>query len=154
MGRSCGPTKYRRSGAPGKLNSNGEFHDVHSRKANFCFRIPSGQQDKIRAIDDFKQAEINNFCFIDTPISLPSWDHIARIFIDLGNRSTQWDFGKSDHAHAYKNSPLRPSGAELAYLVLFNPIDKEWYDWRPSALLFGSTAAVLHYNTCSRLFGR
>ena len=39
----------------------------------------------------------------------------------------------------------------MAYIVLFNPTDNCRYAWRPLALLFGPTTAVLHYNTFSRL---
>ena len=73
------------------------------------------------------------------------------MFSDLGGRPRQWGFGKRDHSHAYKNSPLRPSDSRRAYIALFNPIDKCWYAREPLALLFGETANVLHYNTFSRI---
>ena len=65
-------------GPPGKLSPCGTFIDCPGKVVNICFRFPLDQREKIRDIDDFRQAEINKYCFIDTPISLPSWGHIAK----------------------------------------------------------------------------
>ena len=55
------------------------------------------------------------------------------------------------HIAAYKFLPLRPSDSQFAAIALWNPDGENWYVCFPRAHLFGSTAAVLHYNCFSRL---
>ena len=69
----------------------------------------------------------------------------------LASNKKQWAFGKIDHRYAYKALPPKPSGACFATLALCNPDTKRWNGFRPRTLLFGSTAAVLHYNCLSRI---
>lgn len=133
------------------MNGQCLFIDNANKIDNFRFRFPISKRDKIRDTDHFKQAEINRLRCIPTPISRPSWDRIANMVSDLGHLVRRWDFGKRDHAHAYNNCPLGPIDSALAYIVLLNPPDRPWYAWRPSSLLSGPTAAVLHYNALSRL---
>ena len=78
------------------------------------------------------------------PIALPTWDHSAQSAIDLRKRKHDWEFPKADHASAYKNLPLIPEHAQLAFGALRSPGNGQWYAFPPRALIFGAVAAVLH----------
>lgn len=137
--------------APQPLDKSGNFRDLPDEKVNIAFRFGVLQSDKLRGCDDLKDSLTNETCYITTPITLPSWDHIASAARILAANKKQWAFGKIDHRDAYKALPLKPSEACFATLALRNPDDGVWYGFRPRTLMFGSTAAVLHYNCLSRV---
>ena len=58
-------------GPPEEITDEWVFIDNPAKQVNFCFRSPIDQHGEIRDIDDFKQAGINRFCRIDTPIHFP-----------------------------------------------------------------------------------
>ena len=118
---------------------------------NIAFRFGVDQADKLRACDDLKHNEVNLYCTVWTPIKLPTWDHIAQMCLDIRHTRKPWEFFKSDHEAAYKQLPLRPEHARLAFVALRDPITSRWMAFPPKALLFGATSAVLHYNCFSRL---
>ena len=115
-----------------------------------AFRFGVDQSDKLRACDDLKYSKTNEFCSVKTPISLPTWDHIGQMATTVADSARPWSFLKTDHAAAYKQLPLRPDQANLAVIALRDPTTDQWAAFRSRTLVFGSTAAVLHYNCLSR----
>ena len=70
--------------------------------------------------------------------------------VTIAPSARPWSFLKSDHAAAYEQLPIRPENSELATIALRDPNTDRWAAFRPRALMFGSTAAVVHYNCLSR----
>ena len=138
-------------GPPEPLDENGNFTESPSGRINIAFRFGVSQTDKLRGCDDFKDALTNRRCRVDTPITLPGWDHIASAARILSDRDNARAFGKIDHEAAYKALPLRPSDTRHAVIALWGPKSKKMFGFRPRTLLFGSTAAVIHYNCLSRI---
>ena len=58
---------------------------------------------------------------------------------------------KADHKAAYKQLPIDPADQETAIIALRHPSNSRWYGFVTRALIFGSVAAVLHYNVFSRI---
>ena len=136
--------------SPRILNSSGRFGDAPSFPINNAFRFAVVQGAKIRACDDLRASETNRSCKAIAPISLPSWEHVAQISNDLLKSGRGLAFGKADESDAYKKLPLKAPDAFLAVITLQGP-DGKWYVFTPRSQLFGSTAAVVHYNTFPRL---
>ena len=136
---------------PEPLNSEGNFTNNLSERFNVAFRFGVSQADKLRGCDDFKDSLTNKTCIVQSPITLPGWDHIAAAARTLSASEQSWAFGKIDHRDAYKSLPLRPSESNYAIIALYQPESRRWFGFRPKTQLFGSTAAVLHYNCLSRI---
>ena len=136
---------------PEPLDSDGNYRDRPLSKCNIAFRFGVEQSDKLRGCDDFRDSLTNTACHIGTPITLPGWDHIVAAAKILAGAQRPWAFGKIDHRAAYKALPLTPDHVKYAVIALWNPIQKGWFAFRPRTQLFGSIAAVLHYNCLSRL---
>ena len=58
---------------------------------------------------------------------------------------------KADHADAYKQLPVTTKDELAAVVTLKDLVDGKWCGFIPRTQLFGSTAAVLHYNCLSRV---
>ena len=84
-------------------------------------------------------------------ISLPTWGHIGEMCLKIADARKPWPFFKTDRESAYENLPLAPDSAKLCLVTLRNPADGIRYGFWPRALLFGASAAVLHYNAFSRI---
>ena len=63
-----------------------------------------------------------------------------------------WALFKADPEADYKNLPLDPSDHLYAIVVLRRPAAGIWHSFRSRTLVFGSVAAVLHYNIQTALF--
>ena len=74
-----------RSDAPGRLDAAGGCLGRPHGRVDSSFRLPVKHSDKIRAIDDFLHSATNRYCFVDTPISLPSRYHITGIGLSLSD---------------------------------------------------------------------
>ena len=135
---------------PRPLDSSGRFEDSPALPLVNAFRFAVVQGEKIRACDDLKASLTNRACKVITPISLPSWEHLAQACILLSDSRHEWSLGKGDESDAYKKQPLRSSDAILAVTTLMGP-DGRWYGFVPRSQIFGSTASVVHYNSFSRL---
>lgn len=137
--------------APLPFDSDGNLLGSDFDAANLAFRFPVIQGAKIRACGDFKYGLIN-LCAADlTPITLPTWGHIAQIAADLSTPPREWSFMRADHKAAYKNLPLNPDQSRFCIAPRRSPGDSEWYGFSPRTLLFGASAAVHHYNCCPGL---
>ena len=125
-------------GDPIPIPSSGLLPDIHPEGVNIALRVGVEQAGKLRACDDLKHNWANLACSVWTPITLPTWDHIAQSALDLRKRKLDWEFTKEDHASAYKNLPLLPEHARLAFFALRSPDNGQWYAFPPRALIFGA----------------
>ena len=116
-----------------------------------AFRFGVEQMDISRSRDDLKYSTTNLYCTVWTPIKLPTWDHIAQISLRARPTNEPWAFFKTDHEAAYKQLPLDPTQANLAMVALRHPTLRTWFVFAPRSLIFGSVAAVIHYNCFSRI---
>ena len=137
--------------APVPLSANGDLLEQKEEKCNIVFRFGSLQADKLRGCDDLRDSMTITACTIRTPITLPGWDHIAAASRILAGTRCSWSFGKVDHKSAYKALPILPRDSRYAVIALWNPDEKRWCAFWPRTQLFGSIAAVLHYNCFSRV---
>ena len=136
---------------PEVLDSDGNFLGHSGERCINAFRFGVQQSDKLRGCDDLKDSLTNTACTVRSPITLPGWDHIAASSRILAGQHTAWSFGKVDRKSAYKALPIRPLDAKYAAITLWGPTRKVWCGFRTRTQLFGSTAAVLHYNALSRI---
>ena len=135
---------------PAVFSANGDIEFFPQGATNAAFRFGVSQGSKLRACDDLRHNMTNLCTSILTPITLPTWDHLAQMakIAHLTNRN--WDFLKGDHASAYKQLPLGPKYANLSVVTLRDPKTNKWNGFTPKVLLFGAVSAVLRYNCFSR----
>ena len=117
-----------------------------SKRHNVSFRFGVLQAGKLRACGDLKHSMTNLACTVETPIQLLSWDHIAQVSSMLSADGGDWVMFKADHKAAYKQLPIDPADQETAIIALRHPPNSRWYGFVTRTLIFGSVAAVLHYN--------
>jgi len=115
-----------------------------------AFRFGVHQADKVRACDDLKDNGTNALCLVETPITVPSWDHVVTMCDHVRKNPGTWFFGKVDHESAYKFLPIRPDHMRFARIILRSPVSGELQMFQSKVLPFGSVAAVLHYNVFAR----
>ena len=139
-----------RLGKPLALNSTGRYTDQASLPLNNAFRFAVIQGVKVRACDDLKASLTNKACSVLSPIALPSWGRLSRIALELSSAHRDLAIGKGDASGAYKTLPIDPADALSASVTLQGP-DKKWYGFISRSHIFGPAAAVVHYNTFSRL---
>ena len=136
---------------PAELAADGRPASWRSEKYNIAFRFGVLQQDKLRACDDLKHAMTNLACVISTPNQLLSWDHISQLSQLMSEKGGDWVLFKADHESAYKQLPIRPSDMKASIIALRHPSSGKWFGFVTRTLIFGSIAAVLHYNVFSRI---
>ena len=121
---------------------------VESGTSNVTFRFSALRVGKVRACDDFKYGRVNLSCAVRTPITLPTWGRIGQLSLAVRDSAVDWAFSKADHEAAYKNLP---SPRPRPTVALRSPVDGRWCGFLSRTLLFGASAAVLHYNCFSRI---
>ena len=115
-----------------------------------AFRFGVHQADKIRACDDLKDNGANALCIVQTPITVPSWDHVVSMCELVRKSPGTWSFGKVDHESAYKFLPINPDHMRMSRIILRHPQSGILQIFQAKVLPFGSVAAVLHYNIFAR----
>ena len=115
-----------------------------------AFRFGVEQMGKLRSCDDLEYSTADLYFTVWTPIKLPTWGHIAQIALNARPTNEPLVFFKTDHESAYIQLPLDPTQADLAMVALRHPTLMTWFVFAPKSLLFGSVAAVIHYNCLSR----
>ena len=90
---------------PCPFNESGTIINADVEGANVAFRFAVVRPDKIRACGDLKYGLVSRCCAADTPIMLPTWDHIGQLCLRIRHTDRPWAFFKADHKAAYKNSP-------------------------------------------------
>ena len=136
---------------PFDLTDSGRIANDPLSPVNIAFRFPVIQPGKVRACDDCRHSTLNDFCVVATPISLPSWDHVAECVRRVSHTNSDIHFAVADQWAAYKCEPLRPDHIPLCILAIWNPSAMKFVGFKPITQLFGSTAAVLNYNVLSRI---
>ena len=91
---------------PYEISPNGTLLDSDQMKFNFAFRFGVEQMDKLRACGDLRQNMVNLRTSVITPITLPTWGHIAKLSKDACRTNTKWTFQKADRDSSYKQLPL------------------------------------------------
>ena len=121
--------------------------------ANPAFRFGVQQGTKLRAVDDLKRSQTNRAAAVRTPVNLPTWDHFSAVIRSFHEKgmSENLAMAKADHRDAYKQLPVKEDHKMLAVVTLKEPDTGEMRGFIPQTQLFGATAAVLHYNTVSRV---
>ena len=122
-------------------------------RANPAPRFGVRKADKIRAGDDLEKSFASEATFISTPVNIPTWRHIAQmcLFFDLRGEIRTLAMAEAGRADAYRQFPLRTEDELTAAATLRNYQDGLFFGFAPGTQLFGSAAAVLHYNSFSRL---
>ena len=136
---------------PVELKEDGRPAGIRPGQYNIAFRFGVEQAAKLRACDDLRHSMTNSACSVMTPIQLVSWDHLAQLCRRSCGKSRDWALIKADHEAAYKQLPLRPEDQFRAVIALRCPVTGKWFGFVSRTLMFGATAAVLHYNVFSRL---
>ena len=106
---------------PEPLDSDGNFIHKPLERFNLAFRFGVSQADKLRGCDDFKDSLTNLTCRVQSPITLPGWDHIAAAARTLSASRQSWAFGEIDHRASYKALPIRPGDSDSAIIALWQP---------------------------------
>ena len=120
---------------------------------NPAFRFGVQQGEKLRAVDDLKRSQTNRAAAIRTPVNLPTWDHFSAVIrtFQEAKMSEGLAMAKADHRDAYKQLPVRKDQECFAIVTLRDPTSGKLRGFIPKTQLFGATAAVLNYNTVSRV---
>ena len=135
---------------PVKLDRDGKPENFTGQSYNIAFRFGVPQSSKLRACDDLRHSLTNEACAVTSPIQLVSWDHIAQIFRLVCSDGREWQLFKADHEAAYKQLPIRTLDQTSAIIALRHPTSGLWHGFVSRTLMFGSVAAVLHYNCFAR----
>ena len=152
MGRS------HRSGGQGwlapplPLDRDGALPGWKAHTCNVAFRFGVKKGSKLRACDDLKRSLTNQCCQVRTPIQLVSWDHSAQLSQLCGGDSDESHLFKADHEAAYKQLPIAPSDQCTAIVAIRRPQSMKWFGFVTRTLVFGSVAAVIHYNILSGIW--
>lgn len=125
---------------------NGDIPIFVHGAANAAFRFGVTQGEKLRACDDLRRNMVNLCALVMTPITLPTWGHLAQMAKQVPPSGFDWAFIKGDHASAYKQLPLDPRYANLTVVAPRNPSSGLWEAFVPRVLLFGAVSAVIDYN--------
>ena len=100
------------------------------------------QGSKLRPIHDGLEAQLNSAYTSTIRLDFQDADYVVALILELGKTQELNRVGKTlDWSKAYKQLPVLPEHRDLA-VAFFKDI--------PSALMFGSTAAVYAFNRVSR----
>ena len=136
---------------PTPLFDGGQPLSWHSEEFNISFRFGDLQTYKLRACDDLKHWMTNLACAAETPTQLDSWDNIAQLSNHLASMGGDWVMFKADHKAAYRQLPIDPADQATSIVALRLPMEGKWYGFVVRTLIFGTAAAVLHYNVLARI---
>ena len=94
---------------------------------------------------------MNKACRVDTPIHLPSVDHVAALAnIMQENGVPDIEFWKADHESAFKQLPLRGSHYNMVLVAVGEPLTGILWFSKARNLPFGAVSSVAHYTAASR----
>ena len=89
------------------------------------------QMNELRACGDIRQNMVNLRNSVLTPITLPTWDHIAQLSKDAYRANTKWAFLKADRDSEYKQLPLDPDYAGITVVAPRDPAASKWRAFPP-----------------------
>ena len=64
---------------PLPISTKGEVPGLQVGSANIASTFGADQHEKLRACDDLRRSMVNLRTSVTTPITLPTWDHIAQL---------------------------------------------------------------------------
>ena len=131
---------------PYEISPNATLLDFDQMKFNFAFRFGVEQMNKLRACGDLRQNMVNLRPSFITPITLPTWDHIAQLSKGAYSTNDKWSFLKADRDSSYKQLPLGPDFAGITVVTPRGPAASKWHAFFPRVLLFGAVSEVIRYN--------
>ena len=89
-----------------------------------ALRAPVIRPGNVRDCDDCIRSALNDFCAIKTPISLPSWDHIAECVRGITSDKLNLSFAAAERKSANARAPSRPGNISSFVLAVWSPIRK------------------------------
>ena len=131
---------------PCEFSPTGDIPIFPPWETNAAFRFGVSLGEKLRARDDLRHNMVNLRTSSMTPITLPTWGHLAQMAKRVHNSGLDWAFLKRDRASAHNQLPLDPRYANLTVVALRNPSSGKRMASIPKVLLFGGVSAVIHYN--------
>ena len=124
-------------GGPGRLAGNAY---------NSAFRFGVSHAGNLRARGDYRHRLTKEACAVSSPVHVVSWGRIAQISRIVCPGGRERHLFKADREAAYKQLPLRTAGQASAIIALRRPASGVWFGFVSRTLMFGSVAAVVHYN--------
>ena len=118
-----------------------------------CRRFSAPQSSKIRGCDNSKRSLVNKAASVGSKICLPRVDDLGSIANHISSIRGPVELWKADLESAYKHLPMMPAHAELCVIALRCPGDGEIYMFKTRTQTFGSSSAVLCFNTTARFLG-
>ena len=91
---------------------------------NIAFGPPISRHVKTRACEDCENSNLNDFCAIKTPVSLPSWGHIHECVREITSSNLSLSSAVYGRESAYKCAPLRPGSISICVLAVWAPARK------------------------------
>ena len=85
-------------------------------------------------------------------MQLVTWGHIAQMSLVLARDGGELRLFKADREAAYKQLPISPDDQWTAIVALCHPTSGKWFGFATRTLVYGSVAAVLHYNILSSIW--
>ena len=85
---------------PRMFNNDGSLLGKESSATNVAFRFAALQAGNVRALGDCRRARINEFCQIDTPMSLPSRGRADECVMGVSSAKTDRTFAVADQKAA------------------------------------------------------
>ena len=81
---------FGRLNGPHTFNEGGTLRGMESSANNVASRLAVLQPGEVRAAGECRRAKIGDFCQVDTPIALPSWDHVAEYARRVAIAKVDW----------------------------------------------------------------
>ena len=79
-----------------------------------------------RACDGLKRNMVNLATAVLSPITLPTWGHIAKLARNVAFTKLEWVLINGGHESAYKQHPLDPKYASMDVFALRCRLAKKW----------------------------
>ena len=110
----------------------------------FGIKQNSGDQLKVRLIDDFSASGVNSTVQVETAPKLHTLDVVAGLCLELLRVSPHQSFvGKTvDLSSAYRQLGIAPSSHWVSYIAVFNPRTRKPEIYAMRALPFGASRSV------------
>ena len=116
-------------------------------------RFRATQGEKLRAIDGIRRSQTNRAAAVRTPENLPARGHFAAAvgYFRKGGTSTSRATAKADRRAACKLRPVTEEDKQVVVVTLLYKRTEKMRGANPRTQLVGAMAAVLRYNTVSRI---
>ena len=117
---------------PRDFNSSGDIEILGKGNADVAFRYGICQFGKLSERGDVRHNMVNLATPVLTPISLPSWGHIAQLSTAVSPSNLAWSLLKTDHKDAYMTHlPIDPHVVSLTIVALRCSAAGRWRGFIP-----------------------